>query len=262
MASRSQEEAAGPNASAAVTATRARPFEYSLLRVVERVDPLHDSQADMERILADLRPPSTWNTEPAPGTSSQPSGMAQTWAAAVMQQREGDADAFRNPLSLLEAVPEHMPTRDLGEYRQIMLRYFTYTTDGVGHYYPKVNQGVPGQGGLPTRFPEGTTEQYRRLNVEEIELDPGKYCLALVPDGWAEGVDRQVGRFREIVFEIRPVQDGGFTLHPVHWAARTVRWGDAPARDSYVFCFFIVDTTPEQRDEEDVEPWDDDEFPQ
>lgn len=255
LPSRSEEE----NAQHSI-APRIKPYEYSLMRVVERVDPRIDDLQKMKALLADMRPPSTWGTDADP-TAAPQSGMGDAWADAVIAQRQADTELppegqprppnFETPLGELEAPLPHMPAVSLEEYRLIMKRFFTYYDNPDGDYYPKAVQTFMGENGEPVQFPDGTTHEYRRLNVREVQLEPGTYCLVQVPDGWGSPnrTDRQVGRFREIVFEIRPASEGGFTLHVVHWAARTVRWGDAPARDSWDFCFFNVDTTQEQRDE-------------
>ena len=257
LPSRSEEEGAPQS-----IAPRVKPYEYSLMRVVERVDPRIDDLQKMKQLLADMRPPATWGTDADP-SAAPPSGMGDVWADAVMAQRQADADApepapgqppqpsFETPLGQLQGPLPEMPDVSLEDYRLIMKRFFTYYDNADGDYYPKATQSIVGANGEPVEFPEGTTAEYRRLNVREVQLEPGTYCLVQVPDGWGSPTrtDRQVGRFREIVFEIRPGSEGGFTLHVVHWAARTVRWGDAPARDSWDFCFFNVDTTQEQRDE-------------
>jgi hypothetical protein len=211
-----------------------RPHQYSLVKIHERIDPMMDDEPTMTRLLADL--PAEEGRPPDPAAPAR-------WARALLAMRQADIEQFRRPLEELREPPANAPTRDVELYKRAMYTFATYLRDGRGTYYPKQLQSIPGEGGLPTEFPEGTTLEYRRINTEELVLEPNKiYCLVNVPDGWGTGVDRQAGHFREIVFRLDEAEGGGVALSPVSWATRVIELGNAPTRDFFDFCFFVTGT--------------------
>lgn len=213
------------------------PYQYTLVRVDERVDPLTDEASEMTRLFRGLDAPVAGAAPPATPRSQQ-------WSQAIIALREREPNAFSTPLESLANVPGGIPATDLAEYKRIMYQLGTYLADGRGTYYPKRNQSVMGEGGLPIEFPEGTTIEYRRLNTREIALEVGQvYCMANMPDGWGSGIDRQVGSYREIIFKLERAAEGGTLLVPISWSTRTIAWNGAPPRDFYDFCFFICEVT-------------------
>lgn len=215
-------------------------YQYSLVKIHERIDPMMDDEATMTRLLSDF--PAEQGRPPDPAAPAR-------WARALLAMRQADIEQFRRPLEELRELPANAPTSDVELYKRVMYAFATYLRDGRGTYYPKQIQSVPGEGGLPTGFPEGTTLEYRRINTEELVLEPNKtYCLVNVPDGWGTGIDRQAGHFREIVFRLDEAEGGGVSLFPVSWATRIIELGNAPTRDFFDFCFFVTGTETQRFD--------------
>ncbi len=221
------------------------PYQYTLVKIVELADPYFDDVPTMTRLFAGL----SAAVPAAPGASgsgtpAQP-GRAAAWAEAIAAQRTRNANVFLAPLESLTSPPQGIPARDIAEYKDVMYRMCTYLRDGQGTYYSKQLQSVPGAGGLPTAFPEGTTDEYRALNAREVSCEPGSvYCLVNLPDGWGTGVDRQAGVFKEILFKLVPAEGGGTQLVPISWGTRVIAWGSARARDFFDFCFFVAEAIP------------------
>ena len=156
---------AGTNGPPVAATTSLPPYQYTLVRVVELVDPLVDDVATMTRLLSGLTA-----VPPGPGGNAAPPqpGRARQWAEAIAAQRERDPQVLAGPLEALSTPPAGSPAVDIAEYKEVMYRMCTYVRDGSGTYYPK--NLPPSDGGMPKAFPEGTTDEYRAFNAREVAV--------------------------------------------------------------------------------------------
>jgi len=215
------------------------PHKYVIRWLVERADIRVDGRETLGRVLRDLRPPSTWS--PAGPSASQPSppgsGYGEKVADAVAAIE--DRALFPRRLSEVESVPSGLDAT-IEEFRQILGRFFTFSTEG--DYYAKWWTDGEGQ------FPEETTEQYRRRNIETPDLQGDDlHVIGNVPSnfGFPDNPNHKAGEFREFVARLDTSSGDPSRLGIVliNSATKTVEIGGSPARDLFDFCFFTIQSS-------------------
>lgn len=222
------------------------PHRYVLRWMTERGDIRVDGEQTLRRVLADLRPPSTWSggapddsapDEPGdPDASAADAGPSYGDRLAEAIAALPDRRTYPRRLDDVASVPGGTDL-SLEEYRQILARFFTY--DDNGDYYAKWPIDEEGE------FPEDATDQYRFINVNTAQLSGDDiFVVGNVPSdfGLPGHETRRAGEFREFIARIDA--SGGdpdaLGFDVVNSAAKTLHAGNAPARDVFDFCFFTV----------------------